>query len=188
MGKKGNLIILSGPSGVGKSTVRRELFNIPDLNLVYSVSMTTRQPRAGEVEGVDYFFVTKERFLKAIEDNELLEHADFVGNCYGTPKAYVDKLLASGKNVILEIEVEGAKQVILRCPDAISIFILPPSFKDLEDRIRGRRSEPEEILQQRLKKASYEMCLTNNYKHVIVNDSIPSTCNMIATIIREASK
>jgi guanylate kinase len=170
MSKRGNLIIYSGPSGVGKGTVRKELFELEDLHLKYSISMTTRHPRDGEKEGIDYFFVDKETFEKAIANDELLEYAVFVGNYYGTPKAYVESLLEQGFNVMLEIEVEGAKKVMEKCPEAISIFLMPPSFEALERRIRGRRTEEEEIVQMRLSKARQEMNLQDKYQYVVVND------------------
>lgn len=185
MCKKGHLIILSGPSGVGKGTVRRELFKEKDLNLAYSISMTTRPSRNCEVDGVDYFFVSKEEFMRAITENRLLEHAVFVNNYYGTPKDYVDKLLGEGKNVVLEIEVEGAKQVMTKCPEAISIFLVPPCMEALEERIRNRRSEPESVIQLRLEKANQEMKLKNKYEHVVVNDDVIRAKEEIATIIRK---
>ena len=129
---KGLLIILSGPSGVGKGTVRQELFKDDSLNLYYSISMTTRKPRPNEVDGVDYFFVEEKDFLNKVANEELLEHAQFVGNYYGTPKFYVDQLLNEGKNVLLEIEVQGALQVMEKCPNALTIFLVPPSFEELE--------------------------------------------------------
>ena len=138
--KRGLLIILSGPSGVGKGTVREQLFKEESLNLAYSISMTTRYKRPGEREGIDYFFVDVDTFKKKIEQGELLEYAQFVGNYYGTPKAYVDQLLDEGKNVVLEIEVQGALQVMKKVPDALTIFLVPPSMEELEKRIRGRRS------------------------------------------------
>ena len=130
--KRGKLIILSGPSGVGKGTVREELFKDDSLHLAYSISMTTRKPRPVEREGIDYFFVDEETFKKKIEQDELLEWAQFVGNYYGTPKDNVDRLLTEGKNVVLEIEVQGALQVMQACPEAITIFLLPPSMEELE--------------------------------------------------------
>lgn len=184
--KKGLLIVLSGPSGVGKGTVRKQIFKNTHLNLAYSISMTTRLPREGEIDGQDYFFVNEERFLKAIENNELLEHARFVGNYYGTPKAYVEKLREEGKNVFLEIEVEGAKKVLDEYKDdngVLSIFLLPPSLRELEKRIRGRRSEPEEIIQERLGKAKREMGLKRNYQFNVLNDNINKSSQEIVRLI-----
>lgn len=188
MAKRGLLIVFSGPSGVGKSTVRKTFFAKEDLRLVYSISMTTRQPREGERDGIDYFFVTKEQFMHAVERNELLEWAEFVGNLYGTPFAYVNQLRDQGLNVLLEIEVKGAEQVIHRIPDAVTIFLVPPSLEELEKRIRGRRSEPENIIQQRLTKAQYEMSLRSKYRHVVVNKDIDETAEEIANIIRSYIK
>ena len=184
--KKGLLIVLSGPSGVGKGTVRKQVFKNTDLNLAYSISMTTRKPREGEVDGQDYFFVSTERFLEAIEKNELLEHAQFVGNYYGTPKEYVEKLREEGKNVFLEIEVEGAKKVLEEYKDdkgVLSIFLLPPSLYELEKRIRGRRSEPEDIIQERLGKAKREMGLKKNDQFNVLNDNITKSSNEISRLI-----
>ena len=151
---KGLLIVISGPSGVGKGTVLKEFMNDPDLNLSYSVSMTTREKREGEVDGVNYYFVTKEEFQRAIDNGELLEWAEFVGNFYGTPLKAVNDLREQGKNVILEIEVEGCRQIREKCPEALTIYIIPPSMEELEKRIRGRKTEPEEVVQQRLAKAN----------------------------------
>ena len=148
----GLLIILSGPSGVGKGTVRKVLVQDESLNLAYSISMTTRGPRNGEIEGKDYFFVTKEKFLEALQKNELLEHARFVDNYYGTPKDYVQKLREQGKNVILEIETNGAREVIEKTKGdkgVISIFIMPPSFEELRSRIEKRKTEPERIINEK---------------------------------------
>lgn len=185
MAKKGNLIIYSGPSGVGKGTVRKELFEMEDLHLMYSISMTTRTPREGEKEGIDYFFVSREKFEEAIANDELLEYAEFVGNYYGTPRKYVESLLEQGYNVMLEIEIEGAKKVMEKCPEHISIFLMPPSFDALERRIRGRRTEEEEIVQMRLSKARQEMNLHDNYQHVVVNDSVEKAKEEIAKIIKK---
>ena len=181
---KGLLIILSGPSGVGKGTIRDAFFNNPELNLAFSISMTTRSKRSGEEHGREYFFVSKEEFKQAIEDGKLLEYAEFVGNYYGTPLEYVEKLRNEGKNVLLEIEVEGAKQVIQKCPDALSIFIVPPSLDELERRIRGRATEPEEIVQQRLAKAAKELTLSNQYRYVVCNDNVQAAAAIITTIIK----
>ena len=181
--KRGLLIILSGPSGVGKGTIRKYFEKDDRLNLAYSTSMTTRSPRQGEKDGVDYFFTTKEKFEEAIKNGELLEYAEFVGNYYGTPLNEVERLRNEGKNVLLEIEVQGATQVQKRCPDALSIFIIPPSMDELERRIRGRRSEPEEIIQQRLAKASHEMKMIPNYKYIVCNDDPKLAAELIKTII-----
>ncbi|MEI7667534.1 MAG: guanylate kinase [Erysipelotrichaceae bacterium] len=182
--KKGLLIILSGPSGVGKGTIREVFVNEPSLNIAYSVSMTTRTKRANEKDGVDYLFVDRYTFEKAIQNDELLEYAEFVGNYYGTPKRYVDDLRNKGKNVLLEIEVEGAKQVKERVNDALTIFIVPPSLEELEKRIRGRRSEAEEIVQQRLSKATKEMKLVGQYKFVVCNEDPKLAAQIIALIIK----
>ena len=182
--KKGLLIIISGPSGVGKGTVRNYFMNDASLKLAYSISMTTRSPRAGEQDGVDYIFNTKEKFEDAIQHGELLEWAEFVGNYYGTPMSQVEKLRNEGKNVLLEIEVQGATQVKEKCPDALTIFIIPPSMEELENRIRGRRSEPEEVVQQRLAKAGKEMKMVNNYKYIVCNDDPKLAAELISSIIR----
>lgn len=180
---KGLLIILSGPSGVGKGTIRKYFEKDERLNLVYSTSMTTRKPRDGEVDGKDYFFTSKENFQEAIKKGELLEYAEFVGNFYGTPLSEVERLRNEGKNVLLEIEVQGALQVQEKCPDAISIFIIPPSMEELEKRIRGRKSEPEEIIQQRLSKAANEMKMVPNYKYIVCNDDPKLAAELIETVV-----
>ena len=181
---KGKLIILSGPSGVGKGTVRASLFEDESLNLAYSISMTTRLPRAGERDGIDYFFVSQEEFQRKIDEDGFLEYAQFVGNCYGTPKDYVDQLLNDGKNVVLEIEVQGALQVMKKCPEALTIFLVPPSMDELEKRIRGRRTEEEDIVRQRLDKAKREIATQNEYKYVVCNDDVEEAKNKIAKIIK----
>ena len=150
--KKGLLIVFSGVSGVGKGTILSKLMPMEDLQLAYSVSMTTRAPREGEVDGVNYFFVSKKRFLEAVKKGELLEHARFVGNDYGTPKASVQQMREEGKNVLLEIEINGAKQVMEKCPDALSIYIVPPSIEELERRLRERQSEDDQTIMKRVSK------------------------------------
>lgn len=184
--KKGLLIVVSGPSGVGKSTVREYYMQDESLRLTYSISMTTRSPRVGETDGVDYFFVSRERFDEAVENGELLEHATFVGNSYGTPAGYVEQLRNEGKNVILEIEINGALQVMEKCPDCLSIFIVPPSMEALEARIRGRKSEEEEVIQQRLAKARMEMKYVGRYKHTVCNNDVIQAAEDIKKIIHEA--
>lgn len=185
---KGKLFILSGPSGVGKGTIRDKILANPKINLTYSISMTTREPRSGEIDGVHYYFVSKDYFEKAILKDEFLEYAKFVGNYYGTPKKHVQELLDSGKNVLLEIEVQGALQVMKKCPEAITIFMVPPSFEELENRIRGRRSEPEDVVSLRLSKAKKEMALKDNYDFVVVNDTIEHASETIIDIILKMSK
>ena len=182
--KKGLLIIISGPSGVGKGTVRKYFMDDDSLRLTYSISMTTRKPRQGERDGVDYIFTTREKFEEAIAEGELLEWAEFVGNYYGTPLTQVEKLREEGKNVLLEIEVQGADQVRKKCPDALSIFIIPPSMEELEKRIRGHRSEPEEIVQQRLAKAENEMKMVSNYKYIVCNEDPQLAAELISSIIK----
>ena len=182
--KKGLLIVLSGPSGVGKGTILKEFVNDPELNLAYSVSMTTRKMRPGEVEGVNYNFGDRPAFEQAIREGELLEYAEFVGNYYGTPLKNVEKLRAEGKNVLLEIEVQGCQQVMEKCPDALTIFIIPPSMEELEKRIRGRGTEPEEIVQQRLSKASREMELVDQYKFIVCNEDPKLAASIISLIIK----
>ncbi len=181
---KGLLIVISGPSGVGKGTVVKEVMKDEDLHLSYSTSMTTRDPRAGEVDGKDYFFVSKEEFLKVKEEGGLLESNEFVGNYYGTPKAYVEKLRNEGKNVLLEIDVEGCKQVVAQEPDTLTLFIVPPSMKELERRIRGRGTEPEEIVQQRLAKAQKELEKSYQYKYCVCNDDVQLAADIISIIIK----
>lgn len=185
--KSGLLIILSGPSGVGKGTIRKRIMQDPSLNLIYSVSMTTRSIRPGEVDGKDYFFVNQETFQEAINNNQLLEWAEFVGNRYGTPKAEIQKLRQAGKNVLLEIEINGAKQVIAKAtgPGLVTIFLMPPSFEALEARIRKRKTESELIIQERLAKAKREMNLHHEYQYLVVNDDVEKTSQQIIDIIKE---
>ena len=154
MQKKGVLFVFSGPSGVGKGTLKAKLFEEFAGKIAYSVSATTRGPREGEVDGKDYFFITRQEFENRVQNNEFLEHAVFAGNCYGTPRAYVEKLLNSGMNVVLEIDVQGALQVMQSMPECVSIFILPPSFEELERRLRGRGTETEEKSANALKPQS----------------------------------
>ncbi|MBR2811169.1 MAG: guanylate kinase [Solobacterium sp.] len=182
--KKGLCIVISGPSGVGKGTVIKKFIDDPDLNLSYSVSMTTREKREGEQEGVNYYYVSRERFLEAKAEGELLESTEYVGNFYGTPVKEVERLRNLGRNVILEIEVDGCAQVRKKVADAVCIFIVPPSMEELEARIRGRKSEPEEVVQERLAKAAKEMSLTSQYNYVVCNDDVSLAADIIRTIIK----
>jgi guanylate kinase len=185
MVNKGLLIVLSGPSGVGKGTILKKFMNDPELKLAFSVSMTTREKRPGEVEGVNYYYVTKERFEQAKQNGELLECAEFVGNCYGTPLYEVERLRNEGRNVLLEIEVQGCQQVVEKVPDALTIFITPPSMEELEKRIRGRGTESEDVIESRLAKAKTELQLADKYKYVVCNDDVDVAANKISSIIKE---
>ncbi|HIS95140.1 MAG TPA: guanylate kinase [Candidatus Ventricola gallistercoris] len=169
--KKGVLFVFSGPSGVGKGTLTQMLFNEFDGQLAYSVSATTRPPRPGEVNGRDYFFITRQEFEQRLENNSFLEHAQFAGNDYGTPRDYVTNLLDQGVNVLLEIEVQGALQVRKSMPQSVSVFILPPSFEELEHRLRGRGTESEEKIEKRLETARKEIAYAPTYDYQIVNGS-----------------
>ncbi len=184
LNNRGLLIVLSGPSGVGKGTVRKALFNLEGHNLVYSVSMTTRKPRCGEVEGSDYFFVSKEEFEKRINNGKMLEYAEFVNNYYGTPIDEVEKQLNKGNEVVLEIEVQGALQVREKMSDAVFIFIAPPSMEALYSRLKKRGTEPEEIIQERIEKAKRELGLAYKYDYIVVNDDVNNAADRIMAIIR----
>ncbi|MEH6946294.1 guanylate kinase [Peribacillus asahii] len=183
MKEKGLLIVLSGPSGVGKGTVRKAIFSEPDKSFEYSISMTTRLPREGEVDGVDYFFKTREEFEALIEQGKLLEHAEFVGNYYGTPVDYVRETIEAGKDIFLEIEVEGAKQVREKFPDGLFIFLAPPSLSELENRIVNRGTDTEEVIQRRMKVAKEEIELMSLYDYVVENDSVERACEKVNCII-----
>jgi guanylate kinase len=187
---QGLLIILSGPSGVGKGTLRKKIMQEASLNLSYSISMTTRPRRQFEQDGVDYFFVTEQEFQKAQEEGQLLEYAEFVGNRYGTPKKFVDSLISQGKNVFLEIEIEGANQVMkaYQGPGLVSIFLMPPSFEDLKLRIEKRKTETASVIQERLDKAKREMTLYQGYQYVVINDSVGRAAQEIIDILIQESK
>ena len=168
-GKRGVLFVFSGPSGVGKGTLKAKLFEEFADRIAYSVSATTRGPREGEVDGKDYFFISRQEFERRVKNNEFLEYAEFADNCYGTPRAYVEKLLDSGMNVVLEIDVQGALQVMKSMPECVSVFILPPSFEELEHRLRGRGTETEEKVRERLETAKRELPYAPQYDYQIVN-------------------
>lgn len=183
MQDKGLLIVLSGPSGVGKGTVRKEIFSQPDTSFEYSVSATTRKPREGEVDGVDYFFKTREAFEEMIENDQLLEYAEFVGNYYGTPVDYVRKTLDEGKDVFLEIEVQGAGQVRKKFPEGLFIFLAPPSLSELENRITTRGTETAELIQRRMKAARDELEMMELYDYVVENDRVELACERVKSIV-----
>lgn len=188
--KKGLLIILSGPSGVGKNCVRQEIMKSDKLDLTYSISMTTREKREREEDGKDYYFVSEEEFQRNIDEGNFLEWASFVGHRYGTPKDKVEALRKQGKNVFLEIEINGAKQVLSKVQDdrVISIFLMPPSFAALEKRIRKRKTESEDIIQERLQKGMKEMTMTENYDYIVVNDRIERAAQEIIDLIKAKLK
>lgn len=181
--ERGLLIVLSGPSGVGKGTVRKELFSDPDTNYEYSISMTTRSPREGEVDGVDYFFKNRSEFEQLIRAGKLLEHAEYVGNYYGTPLDYVNETLDAGRDVFLEIEVVGAAQVREKMPDGLFIFLAPPSLSALEDRLIGRGTEAADVISNRIAKAREELEMMNLYDYVVENDEVSHACDRINAIV-----
>lgn len=181
---KTKLLVISGSSGVGKGTVIKSLLEkCPDLNL--SISCTTRNKREGEVHGVNYFYLTQEEFDNAVAQDEFLEWAKFSGNCYGTKKSYIEECLANQKNVLLEIDTQGALQIKEKMPEALLIFIAPPSFEELEARLRGRHTETEEAIQKRLKCVKSELENSKQYDYIIVNDTVENAVNKILEIIGE---
>lgn len=179
---KGLLIIVSGPSGAGKGTICKELIN-RDSSILVSVSATTRMPRNGEVDGVSYHFLTRERFEEMILEDGFLEHACVYDNYYGTPKDFVVEQITQGRNVLLEIDIQGALQVKKKYPEGIFVFILPPSMKTLKSRIEGRGSETPESLKKRLSCAYSEIELIKNYDYFIVNDTVDHATDVLQAII-----
>lgn len=185
MKSKGLLVVLSGPSGVGKGTVRKALFETKEGQdqFFYSVSATTRQPREGEVDGKDYFFVTRERFEEMIAQERLLEYAEYVDNYYGTPLAYVEEMTNQGKDVFLEIEVQGALQVKRRMPDGVFVFLAPPNLRQLESRLVNRGTDSPDVIAKRMGKARDELQLMTQYDYVVENDEVDKAVQRILTII-----
>ncbi|MDF2715017.1 MAG: guanylate kinase [Paenibacillus sp.] len=179
---KGLLIVLSGPSGVGKGTVCSMLRKLAP-ELVYSVSATTRSPRAGETEGINYFFKSKDQFRSMIDKDELLEWAEYVGNYYGTPRSFVSETIHAGKDIILEIEVQGAMQVKERFPEGVFVFLMPPSLGELRNRIENRGTETDDSIRSRLSVAAEEIRLLEHYDYAVVNDQVELACERIRSII-----
>jgi guanylate kinase len=184
LNERGLLIVLSGPSGVGKGTVRKALFDMEGHDLVYSISMTTRPPRGDEVDGEDYYFVSKEEFERRIREGGFLEWAEFVGNYYGTPKDKVEEQLKQGKEVVLEIEVQGALQVRERTNDGVFVFVSPPSKEALYRRLLRRGTESSETIQKRMEKAEREFPLAHKYDYIVINDEVTNAADRVLAIIR----
>ncbi|MGL5591446.1 MAG: guanylate kinase [Mycoplasmoidaceae bacterium] len=189
MGKKGLIFIVSGPSGVGKKTILDKIIFKKELNLKYSVSSTTREPRAGETHGIDYFFLSKEQFEDKIKNKELIEWVEFAGNRYGTLKSEVDKYISEGINVVLEIEVQGGQKIFekLDRKDFVSIFIVPPSIEELERRLINRNTESMEKIKLRLEKTKSELDVAKFYDYVVLNDDSDKAAKKIEKIIKEVN-
>ncbi len=184
---KGVLIVFSGPSGAGKDTVLKALM-ASNPNIRLSISATTRPPREGEKDGEDYFFLTCQQFTQMIQNGEMLVHASYCDNFYGTPRRPVEEALAAGRDVILEIEVEGAEQVLRTQPGCVSIFLMPPSLEVLESRLRQRQTDDEQSIQKRLNKAREEMERASAYDYVVVNDQLAKAVGEIDAILHRQKK
>lgn len=183
MSKKGTLVLFSGPSGVGKDTVLEVVLN-KNKNLQKSISLTTREIRGNEIDGKDYYFISKEAFEDMIKNDEVLEFAQYGKNFYGTPKAPIDKWLSEGKTIILKIEVQGAKKIKELYPDAVGIFIMPPSMDELEKRLRFRGTETEDDIKRRLDIAKGEIENSVDYDYLVVNDEINSASDNVLNIVK----
>ena len=177
------LIIITGPSGVGKGTVVKEILS-KNKNIWLSISATTREPRAGEKEGVNYYFLNQEKFKEMIEEKLFLEWAQFAGNYYGTPLSSVNEKIKKGLTVLLEIEVEGAKQIKEKFPESLSIFLLPPNKAELERRIRNRGTEKEEAIKKRLLRANYEISASNQFDFALINHNVNETAKRIIKLVQ----
>jgi guanylate kinase len=176
------LIVISGPSGAGKGTVLSSLLKGCE-DTVISVSATTRKPREGEKNGQNYYFLSREEFEELIRSDGILEYAEYCGNLYGTPRRHVEERLQMGINVILEIEVQGAAQVVEKCKGAVTIFLMPPSLAELEARLRGRGTEAEEVIQKRVAAAQQELLAAPNYDYIIINDEVEKAAAEINALI-----
>ena len=181
--RKGKTFILCGPSGVGKGTVVARLL-AQDPTLYFSVSATTRPPRPGEVDGVHYHFLTREQFEEWIAADEFLEHAQFVGNCYGTPRKYVDDAMERGRDVLLDIEIQGAEQVHQKRPEAVRIYIAPPSWAELERRLVGRGTEDMEKVRSRLERGRQEFAAAKDFDYFVINDTVEHAVSELRAIMR----
>ncbi len=182
MNEKGKLIVISGPSGAGKSTVVFKAIEGKD-NVCFSTSVTTRKPRPGEVDGKEYFFVDLDRFREMVENDELLEHAEYVANSYGTPRSYVEQKLSDGMDVILDIEVQGARQVNEKMPDAVKVFIIPPSMDELKHRLESRGTDTARAIEARLIRARQEYKEADFYDYIIVNDNADKAAGELSAIM-----
>ena len=182
MNEKGKLIVISGPSGAGKSTVVFKAIEGKD-NVCFSTSVTTRKPRPGEVDGKEYFFVDLDRFREMVENDELLEHAEYVANSYGTPRSYVEQKLSDGMDVILDIEVQGARQVNEKMPDAVKVFIIPPSMDELKRRLESRGTDTARAIEARLIRARQEYTEADFYDYIIVNDDADKAAGELSAIM-----
>lgn len=180
--QRGKMVVISGPSGAGKSTVLSKTLEGRD-DVCFSVSATTRKPRPGEVDGREYFFVDSDKFGSMVENGEFLEHAVYVANSYGTPRAYVEKKLDEGMNVLLDIEVQGALQIHKKMPEALMIFIIPPSMQELEKRLRGRGTDSDVKIEARLVRAREEYEAANFYDYIIINDDADKAAKELSAII-----
>lgn len=179
---KGVLLIISGPSGSGKGTIVEQL--VSELGYCVSISATTRNPRPNEKDGIHYFFKTTEEFEKMIDNGELLEHAAFCGNYYGTPKKYVEEQLESGKNIILEIEVQGALQVKKKYNDAVLIFTMPPTLTELRRRLEFRGTETKEVIDARINRAEEELEFLPDYDYIVINDTVDEAVKDVDCIVK----
>lgn len=185
MDRRGILLVLSGFAGSGKGTICKELLRQYD-NYAFSVSATTRQPREGEVDGVDYFFISKEKFQEMIENGEFLEYASYVTNSYGTPKKYVEKMLDEGKDVILEIECQGALSVKTVFPEAVLVFVMPPTVEEIYNRLHKRDTESEEVILKRMQRGSEEVNVIERYDYLLINDDLSETVSTLHDIVNSA--
>ena len=183
MAKQGLLVVISGPSGTGKGTIVKELLSGSD-PIMLSVSATTRKPRVGEVNGVNYYFVSRDEFTHLVETDGMLEYAEYCGNCYGTPRKPVEDALDGGRDVLLEIEVQGALQIKQKCPECVTLFILPPSVEELEHRLRGRGTEDEDTIRDRMNQLERELSFVSQYDYAVVNDDLQEALDDVRAILR----